>query len=192
MIEIARDIEKPPATVYSYLRYHGGVQPRARVQRANSLSADERETISRGLASGCSIRTIAKELVRSPSTVCPEDARDGGRVRHRACMAEKAFLKRSKRPKSLLLADNPSLKRLVIDKLASDWSPQQITGWLKHYGPGGKDMYVSHETIYKSLFIQARGALREVLKKHLRTKRMFRHARSHRAARGCHSSLNLT
>ena len=182
MSEIARDIIKPPATVYSYPLYHGGIKPRQRVRRETSLSFEERETISRGLANSQSIRRIAAELKRSPSTISREIARNGDQARYRAHLAEKAFMKRSKRPKPMLLAKNEGLRRIVEEKLALDWSPEQISGWLKRHSPDGKEMCVSHETIYKSLFIQARGVLREELKKHLRTKRMFRRSQSHRVA----------
>lgn len=181
MSEIARDIEKPPATVYSYLLYHGGITPRPRIRRPGSLSLEEREAISRGLARSQSIRSIARELSRSPSTISREISRNSGSEKYRACDAEKAFLKRGKRPKALLLAENTELRYMVTTMLESDWSPEQISGWLKTHSPNGKAMCVSHETIYKSLFIQTRGVLREELKKHLRTKRMFRQARSHKS-----------
>jgi len=181
MSEIARTIDKPPATVYSYLLYHGGIAPRKKLRRANCLTLEERESISRALASERSIRSVARELNRSPSTISREIARNGGAVKYRASIAEQAFLKRTKRPKSLLLAVRPDLRCLVEKKLASNWSPEQIAGWLKsRQTSAGKEMYVSHETIYKSLFIQTRALFRAELKKHLRTKRMFRHAKSHK------------
>lgn len=186
MIDIARDIVKPPATVYSHLLYHGGIEPRKRIRRAASLSLEERKTIYRALVSGGSIRSIAQEIARSPSTVCREIAHNGGGQRYRACNAETAFLKRSRRPKSLLLSKNLALRSIVTEKLEVDWSPEKISGWLKILYPREKQMYVSHETIYKSLFIQTRGALSEEVKKHLRTKRMFRHAKSHKTAYGGH------
>lgn len=179
---IARDIAKPPATVYSYLLYHGGIKPAVRSRRAGCLSLDERETISRGLASGKSFRHISQELGRSPSTISREIARNGGPARYRACNAEHAFLRRSRRPKPLLLASHDELRKTVATLLATDWSPEQIAGWLKRHSPDGKVMYVSHETIYRSLFIQTRGVLLEALKKHLRTRRKFRHAGAHRVA----------
>ncbi len=182
MSVIARDIAKPPATVYSYLLYHGGIMPRQRVRRPGCLSMEERESISRGLASGASYRAIGRELGRSASTVSREVHRNGGPNQYRACAAEKSFVKRSRRPKSLLLASHPELRSVVVRLLEADWSPEQISGWLKRQSPDGKSMCVSHETIYRSLFIQARGVLREELKRHLRTKRMFRQARSHHAA----------
>ena len=156
---IARDIEKPPATVYSYLLYRGGIQPRARVRRSEFLTLDERETISRGIASGHSLRSISRELDRSPSTISREVSRNGGLERYRAALAEKAFLKRSKRPKPLLLRENEALRSEVARLLEADWSPEQIAGWLKKTSCDGKQMCVSHETIYKSLFIQTRGQI---------------------------------
>lgn len=184
MIEIAQDIMKPPATVYSYLLYHGGIEPRARTRRIHSLSLSERETISRGLACGHSIRHIAKDLDRSPSTVCREVKRNGGVERYRACEADKAFVKRSRRPKQCLLTQNGALKSVVIDKLKANWSPEQISGWLKACIPTDRKMHISHETIYKSLFRKNKNVLCEALKKHLRTRRMFRQARSHQSGYG--------
>jgi IS30 family transposase len=181
MSEVARDIKKPPATVYSYLLYHGGIQPRQHTRRESSLSFEEREAISRGLACAQSIRGIAKQLGRSPSTISREISRNGGIDKYRAGDAEKAAFKRSKRPKALLLVENAELRCMVSKLLEADWSPEQIAGWLKVHSSDGKTMCVSHETIYKSLFIQTRGVLREELKKHLRTRRMFRHAKSHKA-----------
>ncbi|MDY7578362.1 IS30 family transposase [Herbaspirillum sp. RTI4] len=182
MSEIARDIEKPAATIYSYLLYHGGITPRKRQRRATYLTLEEREDISSALAKECSIRSIARELNRSPSTISREISRNGGVVKYRASIAEQAFLKRAKRPKSFLLAERPALRCLVEERLASNWSPEQIAGWLKtRQTDTSKEMYVSHETIYKSLFIQTRALFREELKKHLRTKRMFRHAKNHKA-----------
>lgn len=182
MSVIARDIAKPPATVYSYLLYHGGIMPRQATRRPGCLSEEERESISRGLVRGISYRAIGRELGRAASTISREVNRNGGPERYRACEAEKTFLKRSRRPKLFLLGSQRELRRVVVSLLAADWSPEQISGWLKRQSPDGKTMCVSHETIYQSLFIQARGVLREELKKHLRTRRMFRHARSHHAA----------
>lgn len=182
MSEIARDISKPPATVYSYLLYHGGIEPRRRTRRMSSLSHEEREAISRGLASGTSMRRIALELGRSPSTISREVARNGGVYRYRANAAETAFLRRSRRPKVPILARNPALCRVVTRFLEQDWSPEQISGWLREKAKSGGDMSISHETIYRSLFIQTRGVLREELKKHLRTRRMFRRSKGHKGA----------
>jgi len=158
---IAADIEKPPATVFSYLLYHGGIEPRTRIRRPDALSLDERELISRGLARGDSMRSIAKDLNRAASSISREIARNGGINRYRAAPAEKAFLKRAKRPKPLLLSENTMLRDTVCRLLREDWSPEQISGRLRESRLVGEPkMYVSHETIYKSLFIQAKGVFR--------------------------------
>jgi len=130
MSEIAPDIAKPPATVYSNLLYHGGIEPQQHIRRQGSLSLEEREAIFRELVSGASMRSIAKSLNRSASTISREISRNGGINRYRACHAEAAFLKRCKRPKSLLLRRYPKLCRQVIALLKKDWSPEQISGWL--------------------------------------------------------------
>jgi len=184
MAIISRAIEKPPATVYSYLQYHGGIQPRQRRRCLKSLSLEDREEISRGLARGCSLRSIAGFLQRSPSTVSREVNKNGGTQRYRATVADKSAWKRSKRPKPCLLAQNIRLKRLVAAKLNANWSPEQISGWLKLTYPDDEGLRVSHETIYKSLFIQTRGLFRKELRNHLRTKRKFRHAKKHKPATG--------
>jgi len=184
MITISRATEKPPATVYSYLQYHGGIQPRQRRRCLKSLSLEEREDISRGLAIGRSLRSIADFLLRCPSTISREVHRNGGIHRYRATVADKSAWKRAKRPKPCLLAQNIRLKRLVAAKLGGKWSPEQITGWLKLTYPDDKGLRVSHETIYKSLFIQTRGLFRKELRNHLRTKRKFRHAKKHKPATG--------
>lgn len=182
MSPIARDISKPPATVFSYLLYYGGISPKTRTRRAECLSAEECESISRGLASGASYRAIGRKLGHSASTISRGVVRNGGPGKYRAYDAEKQFLTRGLRPKPYLLPSGPELRGIVIRLLEADWSPKQTSGWLKRHSPGGKIMCVSHETIYRSLFVQARGVLREERKKHLRTQRTFRHARPHRAA----------
>jgi len=184
MAIISRAIEKPPATVFSYLRYHGGIQPRQRRRCLKMLSLEDREEISRGLAIGRSLRSIAGFLQRSPSTVSREVNKNGGRHRYRATVADKSAWKRAKRPKPYLLAQNIRLKRLVAAKLGENWSPEQISGWLKLTYADDEGLRVSHETIYKSLFIQTRGLFRKELRNHLRTKRKFRHAKKHRPATG--------
>jgi len=184
MAVISRAIEKPPATVYSYLQYHGGIQPRLRKRNSKSLTMEEREEISRGLARGRSLRSIAGFLCRSPSTISREVTKNGGTRRYRATVADKSAWKRTKRPKPCLLAHNIRLKRLVAAKLGEKWSPEQISGWLKLTYPDDESLRVSHETIYKSLFIQTRGIFRKELRNHLRTKRKFRHAKKHKPATG--------
>jgi len=181
MSVICRFIEKPPATVFSYLRYHGGIEPRRRTRRLSALSMLVREYISRGLAVGSSIRAIASTLGRSPSTVSREVSKNGGSGRYRATVADHAARKRAKRPKTCLLVSNAMLRTLVADKPAENWSPEQISGWLRRIYANNLDMHVSHETIYKSMFIQTRGIFEEELRKHLRTRRKFRHSRTHRS-----------
>lgn len=181
MGEISRAIDKPPATVFSYLQYHGGIQPYKRVKTCLTLSLPEREEISRGLAADQSIRSIAKTLNRSASTISREVQKNGGPRRYRALMADKRAWKFGKRPKPCLLAGNIKLKDLVACKLLKNWSPEQISGWLKLTFPDDGSMRVSHETIYKSLFIQTRGLFRKEIRNHLRTRRKFRHAKSHKA-----------
>ena len=181
MAEISREIAKPPATVFSYLWYHGGIEPRRRSRSVTALSFCERETISRGLASGESMRAMAALLGRSPSTIFREIKRNGGPRRYRAIEADKAAWKRAKRPKPLLLASSSELNKLVASKLSVDWSPEQISGWLKIEFPEDESLRVSHETIYRSIFIQTRGLFRDEIRKHLRTKRKFRHSKNHKA-----------
>lgn len=125
------------------------------------------------------MRNSDKQLERSQSTISRESSRIGGLKRYWASIAEKSFLKKGKRLKAFLLVENVPLKEMVVQMLESDWSTEQISGWLKKTAIDGKQMCVSHETIYKSLFIQRHGLFREELNKHLRTKRMFRHAKPH-------------
>jgi IS30 family transposase len=135
------------------------------------LSLLEREEISRGLAAGHSLRAIAAGLGRSPSTVCREVAANGGRRRYRAASADKLAWARAARPKPTKLSTCVALRELVTAKLELDWSPQQIAGWLQVEYPNEAGMQVSHETIYRSLFVQPRGGLRKELTNHLRTRR---------------------
>jgi len=182
MIEISRKIEKPPATIFSYLQYHGGMRPYQRTRSSKSLSFMDREEISRGLAAGQSMRLIAGLLDRHVSSVSREVRRNGGSFRYRATEADKAAWKRAKRPKVCILAQNVRLKDLVTCKLRKNWSPEQISGWLKLTFPHDESLHVSHETIYKSLFIQTRGLFQKEIRNHLRTKRKFRHAKQHKTA----------
>ena len=138
------------------------------------LSPAEREEISRGLAAGQSVRAIARGLGRAPSTVCREVAGNGGRERYRACDADRRAVRKMRRPKPAKLAVCPRLREAVEGKLELCWSPQQIAAWLKLAYPGDPEMRVSHETIYLSLFVQARGALRKELTRCLRTGRARR------------------
>ncbi len=159
--EIARALERLPGSLHGVLAATGGIAPPTRVRAAIGISLHEREDISRGLSAGESIRTIAAQLGRAPSTISREVARNGGSGRYRAVDAEKSAWDRARRPKPCKLAVAPALREFVASRLALDWSPEQIAGWLKAEHPDDDVQRVSHETIYRSLFIQARGVLRK-------------------------------
>jgi IS30 family transposase len=165
------------ARVYTLLRARGGIAPAPRRRSSRVLSASEREEISRGLATGLSFRAIARGLKRAACTVSQEVARHGGRLPYRAADADARAWQSARRPKRCVLACNRALQRIVAFKLTQDWSPQQIAGWLKEQYPDNPEMRVSHETIYQSLFVQARGALKQELMRHLRSKRRMRRSR---------------
>ncbi len=133
----------------------GGIPPAARQRSRLALTLPEREAISRGLARGTSVRQISRQLRRAPSTVSREVRRHGGRRRYRAATADAAAWARGRRPKRCRLATYPALRVAVATKLALEWSPQQIAGWLRQAYPGDPTMHVSHETIYLSLFVAA-------------------------------------
>lgn len=175
--EIGRALERQPASVFGVLQLHGGFAPAVRHRSCLALTTTEREAISRGIARGESIRAIAASLKRAPSTVSRELQRNGGRGRYRALTAERAAWARGRRPKPCHLATRPRLRDIVARKLAARWSPEQIAGWLRDTFPGDADMQVSHETIYRSLFVQSRGVLKRALLAHLRRGRRFRHSR---------------
>src|SRR5262249_5734898 len=157
--------------------------PRPRCRSARSLSLAEREEISRGLSAGCSIRAIARQLSRAPSSISREIARNTRAWwRYRAHTSDKRAWQRALRPKQCHLARHPQLAYLVAQKLRLDWSPQQISGWLAREFGDDESMRVSHETIYKSLFIQARGVLKKELTAHLRRRRKLRHGRHYTTA----------
>lgn len=165
------------ANINRVLEASGGIAPVPRTRSERVLRFGEREEISRGLAAGDSLRVIARRLNRAISTVSQEVARHGGRRGYRAAHADWEAWKSARRPKLCVLSHNRPLQRIVAVKLQQDWSPQQIAGWLRDHYPGDPEMWVSHETIYRSLFVQARGALKEELISHLRTKRRFRRSR---------------
>lgn len=176
--DIARALEKHAGSVFMLLQVQGGVYRPPRQRASAALSLAEREEISRGLAAGDSIRGMASALGRSASTVSREIARNGGPSRYRAAVADQRAWDRGRRPKGCKLADNRVLRRIVAKKLSLDWSPDQIAGWLKRMHPDNTSRHISHETIYRSLFIQTRGVLKKELLKHLRTRRVMRHARN--------------
>ena len=184
---IGRAFARPHTSIHCLLAHHGGIVPALRRRALLALTLRAREELSRGLASGSSLRAIAKRLERAPSTVSREVARHGGRPAYRAHAADLHAWDAALRPKRCLLGIHVKLRKMVASKLILDWSPEQISGWLKIQYPDDESMRVSHETIYRSLFIQARGVLKKELLGHLRSKRRIRrsqHARIFKDARG--------
>ena len=175
--EIGRAYGKCHNTIRAVLLPRGGIPPLARRRSRWALTFAERENISRGLASGLSLREIARHRGRVVSTVSREIAHHGGRPGYRAYDADQQAWNAALRPKSCLLTVNSELRDVVASKLILDWSPEQIAGWLKAQYSHNESMRVSHETIYRSLFIQARGALKKELLEHLRSKRRMRRSR---------------
>ena len=176
--DIARALERRNKSgVYRVLALNGGITPLPRRRAARALRLAEREEISRGIAAGRSMRQIAQTLGRSPSTVSREIRRNGGCSSYRASGADRRAWERSLRPKPCRLARHAELRWRVAQKLALQWSPQQIAGWLKQQFPADQGMQVSHETIYRSLFIQTRGVLKKELMAHLRSARQMRQAK---------------
>ena len=169
--QIARALAKPPGSVFTVLKANGGYVPPVRRRRPGTLTAAEREEISRGLARGESMRQIGRRLGRPASTITREIARNKGPRKYRAVDAEDRAWRQACRPKLCLLARNEPLRRLVAEKLSIEWSPEQIAGHLAKHFAIDTGMRVSHETIYKSLFVQARGVLAKQLQKHLRSRR---------------------
>lgn len=176
--DIGRALDRAPGTIHCTIREHGGVPPRERRRGRPALTTTEREEISRGVAAGESGRRIAARLGRAPSTITRELDRNGGRRGYRAADADRQAWERARRPQRCKLARNRVLASLVAAKLEQDWSPQQIVGWLKLEFPEDETMRVSHETIYLTLFVQARGALKRELVAHLRRTRSIRRPRA--------------
>jgi IS30 family transposase len=175
--EIGRALGKQPGSIHGVVASNGGYVPAVCRRSARVLTITEREEISRGLAEGASLRRIAGRLHRAPSSISREVARHGGRHRYRAARAEERAWDRARRPKPCKLAAVPRLRELVAGKLAEEWSPEQISGWLARTYPSEHALQVSTETIYRSLFVQARGVLRKELTAHLRTRRTMRRSR---------------
>jgi IS30 family transposase len=175
--EIGRAFGKEHSCIRSVLLPRGGIHPAARRRSPLALTLAEREDISRGIASDSSIREIARRMNRAASTVSREVIRHGGRPAYRAHDADRQAWASALRPKRCLLAMNRKLRDIVASKLILDWSPEQISGWLKTRYPDHPSMRVSHETIYRSLFIQARGVLKKELMDYLRSKRRMRRSR---------------
>ena len=176
---IAQLFDRNHSSVQGILSRTGGIRPPKRARSRLALTLAEREEISRGLVAGHSIRMIAASLGRSSSTVSREIRRNGGRKCYRAIEADQAAWDRAHRPKTCKLVKNRALAGIVAKKLKKRWSPEQIAGWLKHTYPDDESMQVSHETIYRTLYIQARGALKKELLQHLRRTRAMRRSRQH-------------
>ena len=172
---IARAFETSHSAIAKNFARFGGFRPPDRQRSRLALTLSQREEISRGIVGGLSLRTIARQLGRAPSTVSREINRNGGLKRYRANTADEAAWYRAHRPKPCKLAGNLPLQRIIASKLQSHWSPDQIAGWLKKAYAGNEKLQVSHETIYRSLFIQARGVLKRELLQHLRTRRVMRY-----------------
>jgi IS30 family transposase len=181
---ISRTLGRPMDALRMLVASTGGRIPLVPRRSALRLALAEREEISRGVVAGDSCQVIARRIGRAGSTVSREIASNGGRHRYRACQAEQAAWSRARRPKAAKLVTCPRLRQVVEVKLAARWSPQQIAGWLRRAYPDDREFRVSHETIYMSLFVQPRGALRKELTRYLRTRRMVRRPRAARAANG--------
>lgn len=189
---IARALRCSPAVVRRHLAVHGGVRPAARRRSDRHLSVGEREEISRGIPTGASSRTIALLIGRSASTVSREIARNGGRVAYRAALAEVDAWERARRPKVSKLAGSPALLAVVRSRLELDWSPQQIAAWLPRTHPTDSSIRVSHETIYRSIYISGRNDLGPHAARHLRSGRAIRQARRVKQGHGRGVLRNMT
>lgn len=176
---IAELFDRNHSSIQRILAETGGIEPAQRRRSRLALTLAEREEISRSVATGQSVRSVATRLGRAPSTISREIMRNGGRECYRASQADQAAWDRGYRPKTCRLAENRTLAHIVADKLQLLWSPEQIAGWLKRAYPYDEAFQVSHETIYRSLFIQARGALKKELLQHLRRTRVMRRSRHH-------------
>ena len=189
---IARLFDRSHGSIAGILARTGGIRPPQRRRSRRALTLSEREEISRGVVAGQSIRSIASQLGRAPSTVSREVNRNGGRRHYRANTADQAAWDLAHRPKTCKLVQNPALARIVAQKLQLEWAPEQIAGWLKCTYPDDESYQVSHETIYKSLFIQARGALKKELLQHLRKTRAMRRSRHHTQKTDNHGRISNT
>ncbi len=174
---IGRAFGRYSSAIFAHLRPTGGIRPAPRRRAVRVLSLAEREEISRGLATGASLRSIAASLGRAASTLSRELRRNGGHERYRAAASDRRAWDRALRPKPCKLATHEPLRLIVASKLEDNWSPEQIAGWLRRTYPDDEAYRVSHETIYRSLFVQARGVLKKELQAHLRSQRAIRRSR---------------
>lgn len=178
VVDIARALQRERTSIGEVITEAGGIAPRPRHRAPLAITAAEREEISRGLVRGDSVRGLARLLGRAPSTISREIRRHGGRAAYRAARADYRAWRRGRRPKATRLGTHARLRRVVATKLAARWSPQQIAGWLRATFPSDADMHVSHETIYRTLFVQSRATLKRELQQHLRRQARGRHARA--------------
>jgi IS30 family transposase len=190
--QIAQLFDRNHPSIQRILAETGGIRPAPRNRSRLALSLAEREEISRAVVAGHSMRSIAILLGRAPSTISREIRRNGGLSCYRANRADHATWDRARRPKSCKLVENRTLARIVASKLQLEWSPEQIAGWLKRAYPDDETYHVSHETIYRSLFIQARGALKKELQQHLRRTRGMRRSRHHTQKTANHGRITDT
>jgi IS30 family transposase len=187
--QIGQLFDRPHTSIQNILSKTGGIRPPERRRGANALTLAEREEISRALMVGESMRSVAARLGRAPSTISREIGRNAGQGGYRASVADEAAWNRALRPKRCKLVKNRALAGVVADLLRMLWSPEQIAGWLKHTYPNDPNLHVSHETIYRSLFIQARGALKKELLEHLRRTRGMRRSRSYTQKTAIHGQI---
>ena len=192
LYQIAQLFDRGNSSIHRILALTGGIRPAQRRRSRLALSLVEREEISRSVVAGHSIRAIASQLGRAPSTISREIQRNGGQECYRASQADQAAWDRTQRPKTCKLVQNRKLAGIVASKLQSFWSPEQIAGWLKRTYPNDETHQVSHETIYRSLFIQARGALKKELLQHLRRTRVIRRSRHHTQKTDNHGRITDT
>ena len=190
--QIAQLFDRNHSSIKGILAVTGGIRPAPRRRSRLALTLAEREEISRAVVAGHSMRSIAVQLGRAPSSISREIKRNGGQECYRASQAEESAWDRGRRPKTCKLAQNRALARIVAGKLQRRWSPQQVAGWLKRTYPDDTSRQVSPETIYRSLFIQARGALKKELVEHLRRSRVMRRSRHHTQKTDKHGRITDT
>ena len=190
--QIAQLFDRNHSSIQPILAATGGIRPARRCRSRLALTLAEREEILRVVVAGHSMRSIAAQLGRAPSTISREIKRNGGQEGYRASQADQSAWDRGRRPKAGKLAKNRALARIVAGKLQLQWSPEQVAGWLKRTYPDDTSRQVSHETIYRSLFIQARGALKKELVEHLRRSRVMRRSRHHTQKTDKHGRITDT
>lgn len=188
--DISRVIDAKPGSIFTILRDHGGIKPNKRNRSVHHLTIEEREEIRAGLSAKMSIRAIARKLGRAPSTISREIKRNRGRRWYKAVDADRRAWRVAKRPKLCALASNLKLKEIIIQKLELKWSPVQISGWLKDSYPRQDRMHISHETIYKTLYIRSRKTLHHSLANNLRRSHKMRHSKKHSRS-GDRGTINI-